>query len=82
MNNYSITDKRILEDLKKSTITWSMQLEMTRKYNQGDKSFADLVAEGANLSRSRVHQIVKKISSMDIKEIERISKIAIDNDLF
>ena len=31
---YTITDKRILEDLKKSKFTWGMQLEMARKYNQ------------------------------------------------
>ena len=55
---YTISDKRILEDLKKSTLTFGMQLEMARKYNQGDTSFAKLVAD-KDISRSRAEQIVK-----------------------
>ena len=75
---YRMTDKRILEDLKKSNFTWGMQLEMARKYNQGDTTFAEL---GAN-SRQRAHQIVKKINKMDVELLERITKVAQENDLF
>ena len=75
---YNMSDKRILEDLKKSKITWGMKLEMARKYNQGDTIFAKL---GAN-SKQRAKQIVDHISNMDIKLIERYTKIAEANDLY
>lgn len=75
---YTITDKRILEDLKKSKFTWGMQLEMTRKYNQGDTTFAKL---GAG-SKQRAFQIVNRINQMDANLLERITKIAQENNLF
>lgn len=75
---YTISDKRILEDLRKSNFTWSMQLEMARKYNQGDTTFSRL---GAN-NRQRAHQIVNKIRKMDVALIERITQIAQENNLF
>lgn len=75
---YTRTDKRILEDLKKSNFTWGMQLEMARKYNQGDTTFAEL---GAG-TKQRAQQIVTKINNMDTDLLERITKIAQENNLF
>jgi hypothetical protein len=75
---YTKSEKRILADLKQAEITWGMQLEMARKYNQGDTTFAEL---GAN-SRQRAHQIVNKIRKMDVALLERITKIAQENNLF
>jgi len=75
---YTITDKRILEDLKKSKFTWGMQLEMARKYNQGDTTFAKL---GAG-SKQRAFQIVNRINQMDANLLERITKLAQENNLF
>lgn len=75
---YTISDARILADLKQAKITWSMQLEMARKYNQGDTTFAQL---GAN-NKQRAERIVKRISNMDVELIERITKIAQENNLY
>lgn len=75
---YTITDKRILEDLKKSKFTWGMQLEMARKYNHGDTTFAKLCAG----SKQRAFQIVNRINQMDANLLERITKIAQENNLF
>lgn len=82
---YTISDKRILADLKKSNITFGMKLEMARKYNQGDTTFAKLATEyeGVN-SRQRAEKIVNHITilSMDIELLERYTKIAQENNLF
>lgn len=75
---YTMSDKRILEDLKKSSFKWSEQLEMARKYNQNNTAYIRL---GAN-NKMRAFQIVKRINNMDIELLERITKIAQENDLF
>jgi hypothetical protein len=77
-NMYTMSDKRILEDLNKSNFTWGMQLEMARKYNQGDTTFANL---GAG-TKQRAFQIVNRINQMDTALLERITKIAQENNLF
>lgn len=75
---YTMSDKRILEDLKKGKIPFGMQLEMARKYNQGDTTFAAL---GAN-SRQRGKQIVDRILNMSVELLERFTKIAQENNLY
>lgn len=73
----TMTEARIIKDLKSAKITWGMQLEMARKYNQGDEVFARL---GAN-SKQRAKQIVDKINNMDTALIEKITKIAEKHNL-
>lgn len=75
---YTKSEKRILADLKQAEITWGMQLEMARKYNQGDTTFANL---GAG-TKQRAFQIVNRINQMDTALLERITKIAQENNLF
>lgn len=74
----TMTKSRILKDLRSAKITWGMQLEMARKYNQGNTTFAEL---GAN-SKQRAKQIVDKINKMDTYLLERITKIAEENKLY
>ena len=51
---------------------------MARKYNQGDTTFAKL---GAG-TKQRAFQIVNRINQMDTSLLERITKIAQENNLF
>ena len=75
---YTRSDARILADLKQAKIKWGTMIEMTHKYIQGDSTLDEL---GAN-NKQRAERIVKRISNMDVELIERITKIAQENNLF
>lgn len=75
---YKMSEKVILHDLRRAKITWGMQLEMARKYNQGNIAFAEL---GAN-SRQRAWAIVNRINKMDTELLEKITRVAIKYGLF
>jgi len=77
---YTVSDARILRDLKQSSLTWNMQLEMARKYNQGDSTFMQLASEHL-MSHQAIQAIVKRILKMDTKTLERIARIAEQNGL-
>ena len=77
---YTMSDKRILRDLKQSKLKWNDQLRMAQLRNQGDSTLQKLGDE-ADMSHQAVRMLVKRILKMDTKTLERITRIAEQNGL-